>query len=247
MYLSVIMPTYNEASKIIYDLDLLACFLSDSKFDAEIIITDDGSSDDTVALVKSFQCPSDIVLHVIANKPNKGKGHAVQQGVQYATGQYIMFCDAGSCTPYSMIARGLTLLEQPHCDIAHGSRKLAESIITHQPSWYRQILSKLFLNTVKRFMHLPRHLTDTQCGFKMYTQQAAKALYPLLNTNGFTYDIEIILRAKHANFTIKEFPIEWASDSDSRVKPLRMLIQTITSLIQIKRNVDATIKNMAHR
>jgi len=244
MDLSIIIPTYNEARKIAVDIGKLSDYLSKNKISAEIIISDDGSSDDTVAVAKSCNVANDIKLTVLATKKNSGKGFAIKQGVASANGNVVMYCDAGNCTPYQMIKKGMALLNSNDCDIAHASRKLTQSNITRQPTWYRRIVSKFFFTFVVQFMHLPNHLTDTQCGFKLYKKNVAKTLYQSLVTYGFTYDIEIIMRANAANHHIKEFPIEWASDADSRVKPLRLLTTTLTSLIKIKKMNFNTNTNM---
>ena len=144
MDLSVIIPTYNEAHKIAVDIGKLSDYLSNNRMTAEIIISDDGSSDDTVAVAKKCGIGDGITLAVLSSKNNHGKGHVIKQGV--ASGNVIMYCDAGSCTPYQMIASGLALLNNKDCDIAHGSRKHPQSDITSQPTWYRRMLSELSLS-----------------------------------------------------------------------------------------------------
>ncbi len=118
--------------------------------------------------------------------------------------------------PYKNALRGLDMLKSGACDLAHGSRKLPESRIERPQSWYRRILSRVFRWVIIRALKIPAGLTDTQCGFRMYRGDVARALYGACITDGFMFDLEIIMRASRANHRIREFPIEWTSDRDSR-------------------------------
>ena len=173
-------------------------------------------------------------MKVIRCGEHRGKGCALRTGISRSAGDYVMFADSGNCVPYENALEGLELIKDNQCDIAHGSRRLAASKIELSQGLYRRICSAVFASFVKRLMKIPPELTDTQCGFKIYRGKVARDLYSRCETNGFMFDIEIILRAVKQGYKIKEFPIQWRCDSDSRLRPVRSLGCIIRELINIK-------------
>jgi len=146
-----------------------------------------------------------------------------------------MFADSGCCVPYEDTLRGLELIKSEACDIAHGSRKMRGCHIEKAQSLYRRICSKMFHWFVIHDMKIPAEFTDTQCGFKIYRGDVARHLYGECITDGFTFDIEIIMRAQKEGYRIKEFPIDWTCDPDSRLSPTRSSWQVLCELIAIRR------------
>jgi dolichyl-phosphate beta-glucosyltransferase len=146
-----------------------------------------------------------------------------------------MFADCGMTVPYDNALRGLHLLQEGSCDLAHGSRELPESVIVRAKDPDRQVLSSLFRRLVIRWLHIPERLTDTQCGFKIYRGDVARRLYASCETEGFLFDIEIILRALNEGLTIREFPVEWSCDRDSRLGLRRNAGEILRDLIRLKR------------
>ena len=145
-----------------------------------------------------------------------------------------MFADSGLCVPYSYVTSGLRLIKSKNCEIAHGSRKLAESKILKPQVWRRRVTAKLFRRLMIFWQKIPSELTDTQCGFKIYRGEIARKLYSECKTAGFMFDIEIILRALKRGYRIKEFPIEWTADLDSRLSVNKSAKQVLTELFKIK-------------
>jgi dolichyl-phosphate beta-glucosyltransferase len=237
MDLSIIIPVYNEGKKIERDIHLAAEFLSSSKMKGEIIISDDGSTDDTANFVKKINIDPGLSLKTIFNKDHKGKGYAVKSGILEARGQVVLFIDSGSCVPYKDLLPGISMIRTGQCEIAHGSRFMKDSIITRKKQWYRRILSGLFRKFIHLWTKIPENLTDTQCGLKIYKREAAIELYRQCITEGFMFDIEIILRAVKAGYNIKEFPISWTADLDSRLSPASSVFQVLSELGNIKRNI----------
>ena len=217
MDLSIIIPVWNESKKIINDIIAASDFLTESKLNGEIIIVDDGSSDDTIEVVRSVKISSNAIIHIIQNESHRGKGFAVCTGIQKSMGEYVMFADSGLCVPYSFAIKGLQLIKDKTCEIAHGSRKLQESKIIIPQTISRKISAKLFRWLVTFYMKIPKDQTDTQCGFKIYNGEIARTLYSKSKIDGFMFDIEIILMAKKNGIRIREFPIEWTADHDSRL------------------------------
>lgn len=237
MDISIVIPVFNESKKIGTDIEAASGFLESNHLAGEIIVVDDGSEDGTNEAAKSIAVGPPVKLEVIRYDEHRGKGHAVRTGIAKARGEYVMFADSGCCVPYGYIAEGLKLLKSGACDIAHGSRKLAASKIQRPQSSYRRICAGLFRWVIHRSMRITSELSDTQCGFKIYRGDVARDLYGQCFTNGFMFDLEIIVRAEKQGYRIKEFPIEWTCDRDSRLSPTRSLWCVLRELITIKRTL----------
>lgn len=235
MDISIIIPVYNEKDKITGDIKGASEFLVNFNIKGEIIVVDDGSSDDTAKFVRKVHIDDTTVLKVIDYKPHTGKGYAVKKGILEAVSEYIIFIDSGNCVPFSNIIRGIKLIQDNICDIAHGSRYLPESRIIRAKKWYRGMASYMFRKFIQIFVGIPVHLTDTQCGLKIYRKEIAHELYRECITQGFIFDIEIILRAYKKGYRIQEFPIEWTSDPDSRLALFTTLFSIFPEIQKIKK------------
>ncbi len=237
MLLSIIIPAYNESKKIARDLEAAARFLKHKQLSGEILVVDDGSEDDTAEIARNASIPLSTALRVLRNERHHGKGFAVRAGIVQSRGQFVMFADSGLPVPYENALRGLKLLQNGSCDLAHASRKLPESIIHRPQPWQRRVFSIVFHWLVILFLKVPARLTDTQCGFKIYRGEAARALYAQCFTEGFLFDIEIILRALQQGFRIQEFPVEWTCDPDSRLSVTRSPRHILQELFEIKTKI----------
>jgi dolichyl-phosphate beta-glucosyltransferase len=241
MDLSIVIPAFEESKKIARDITEAAGFLEAHNFTGEIIVVDDGSRDNTAEAAKNTAVhyeTTSVRLDVIRYEKHKGKGYAVRTGIKRSSGDYVMFADSGSCVPYEDTLRGLELLKSDACDMAHGSRKMRGCHIEKTQSLYRRICSAIFHWFVIHDMKIPADFTDTQCGFKMYKGDVARHLYGEAVTDGFTFDIEIIMRAQIEGYRIKEFPIDWTCDRDSRLSPTRSSWQVLTELLRIRRTLS---------
>ena len=239
MDLSIVIPAFNESRKIGADIKAASVFLQDSHLSGQIIVVDDGSSDGTAEAAKTVgtDLPAEVKLEVIHSNKHHGKGYVVRRGVAASSGEYVMFADSGNCVPYSNVFKGLKLLKDDVCDIAHGSRKMKDSRIERAQSLYRRICSRFFHWFAIWFMKMPAEFTDTQCGFKIYKGEVARKLYRQCISDGFLFDVEIIMRAARQGYRIKEFPIEWRCDRDSRLLPARSLVSLVSEVTNIKRAV----------
>jgi dolichyl-phosphate beta-glucosyltransferase len=237
MDLSIVIPVFNEGKKIEKDIRQAVQFLSSQKMTGEIIISDDGSTDDTLHFLKTIETEPPFLLKILDNKNHRGKGYAVKAGILESSGDLVVFIDSGSCVSYSDLLPGINMIRTGQCEIAHGSRFMKDSKITRKKQWYRRIMSSAF----RRFIHLwttiPENLTDTQCGLKIYKREVALDLYQQCITEGFMFDIEIILRGVKAGYKIREIPITWTADLDSRLSPAASFFQMISELGSIKRNI----------
>jgi dolichyl-phosphate beta-glucosyltransferase len=232
MDVSIVIPAFKEAQKIERDVAAADAFL-DARGDAsEILVVDDGSPDGTAAAARALQARYPR-LRVVSYARNRGKGHAIAQGVMQARGDAIMFADAGLCVPYGIAALGLAMLELDMCDIAHGSRRMRGSVLREQP-FYRRAGSRAYKMFVHAIMGVPGYVSDTQCGFKIYRRDAARELYGELLTDGFMFDVEIILRALRREYRILEFPVLWSNDADTRFDPVKGTIRNFRELARIR-------------
>ena len=235
MDLSIVIPAFEENRKIARDVREAAVFLTSHKFKSEIIVVDDGSRDNTSETAKNVEIPPDVKLEVIRYEQHRGKGYAIRTGVSQSNGDYIMFADSGCCVPYESTLGGLDLIKNGDCDIAHGSRKMSGSHIEKAQNFYRRICSKIFHWFVVHDLKIPSEFTDTQCGFKIYKGDVARHLYDTCVTDGFMFDIEVIMRALKEGYKIREFPIDWTCDPDSRLSPSRSSWQILSELLNIRR------------
>ncbi len=235
MDLSIVIPALDEGKKIARDIEAAAEFLTAHDLRGQIIVVDDGSRDDTAEAARKVRIPAGVQRNVIRYEDHRGKGHAVRAGVKATTGEYVMFADCGLCIPYGNALQGLEMLQNDSCDIAHGSRRLIESDILRDQPGHRRLFSQLFKSVVRKLLHVPRELTDTQCGFKVYKGDVARELYGQCVTDGFMFDIEIILRAVKKGYRIREFPVEWACDPDSRLSVTRTPWPVLAELRALRR------------
>ena len=220
MNLSIIIPALNEEKKISEDILAASNFLIQSGIRGEIIVVDDGSKDNTSRLAIQTDVPAEVSLKIIRYEYHRGKGYAVRMGMVDTKGDFIMFMDSGNNVPLSYILTALSMIKSGQCHIAMGSRRLPGSRIRKQLVWYRRLSSLFFRIVVRHYLSLPDYLTDTQCGFKVYNGEVGRELYSDCLTAGFAFDLEIILRAQKSGYIMKEFPIEWTCDRDSRLSML---------------------------
>jgi len=232
--LSIVIPAYNEAHKIARDIQAAGTFLLAQKLSGEIIIADDGSADGTVEAARKIAAPGGVEVKVLALE-HRGKGSAVREGMKASRGEVAMFADSGVCIPFVDALPMIEAIRGGKCDIAHGSRKMKGSVIDRPQTAYRRVLSWGFRRAVLMYMSLPGHLTDTQCGFKAYRGEVARELYGSCRTDGFMFDLEILMRARKKNYRVEEFAVHWACDPDSRLRPAKILGSTISELRAVKR------------
>jgi dolichyl-phosphate beta-glucosyltransferase len=234
MDLSIVIPVYNERAKIARDIAAASEFLRRRRMDGEIIIVDDGSRDDTDREAERAGKDSGATVRILRT-PHKGKGHAVRTGIAAARGGVIGFVDSGLCVPYGDLMTGIEWIRKRGCDIAHGSRRLAASDIRRPQNLRRRFASWAFRKMVRMVFRLPRHLTDTQVGCKLYRRDVAHELYAQCRLDGFAFDVEVILLAVRAGYQIREFSICWTSDPDSRLYFSRTPVRLLRDLMSLKR------------
>lgn len=213
--LSVIIPAYNEAQRLPRTLDAILGLLDARQEPFEIIVVDDGSTDDTVAVVRRTGRAS---VHVVCNDANRGKGFSVRRGMLVAQSPLRLMTDADLSTPIEELLP-LEAALRDGADIAIGSRALSASRIeVHQP-WYREWMGRVF-NRVVRVLAVGG-ISDTQCGFKLFSAAAAEACFGAARLDGFSFDVEALFVARRRGLTIAEVPVVWRNDAASRVSTFR--------------------------
>lgn len=228
--LSVIIPAYNEQERLAPHLNHVLAYLQERFPAFELIVVDDGSSDQTAAIVTAaFQ--SEPRARLISYQPNRGKGYAIRTGVLASQGEQIVFLDADLSTPMEEIPRALELLQT--ADIVIGSRDLPGADIRVPQPLYRRLASEIF-KWVRYMIIGLWHISDTQCGFKAYRGPAARHLFALAQIDRFLFDVEILYLAERAGLRILEIPVRWADAAGSKVHFWEGLIQMIRDLWRIR-------------
>jgi dolichyl-phosphate beta-glucosyltransferase len=230
--LSVIIPAYNEAQRILPTLARVHAYLSAQPLRYEIIVVDDGSRDDTAAVVEAAQIPH---LQLLRQTPNRGKGAAVRMGMLAARGQIRVMSDADCSMPPEQLPKLLAPILACKAEIAIGSRYAPGAKTDVKQPWYRVWWSRLANRVIQR--SLVPGVRDTQCGFKAFTAEAARDLFGRGRIDGWAFDLEILALARRAQFSIAEVGVEWTDDRRSRVNPLKDMWKVIREALTIRRNL----------
>lgn len=229
-FLSIVIPAYNEEIRIIPTIGAIASHVSGLGFPWELIIADDGSKDDTVQMVQDLGF---VNLNLLIAERNGGKGSAVQRGMLAARGQYVLFTDADNSTPIEEVENLLGKLQNDGYDVAVGSRA-AEGAQVSNKSFFRQLMSD-GLRWINRVFFRIR-VKDTQCGFKMYTREAARTLHTAQTLMGFSFDLEILYLAAKFGYKIVEVPVDWIDAPGSKVDPTKEAMRFVRDLAKIRWN-----------
>jgi dolichyl-phosphate beta-glucosyltransferase len=231
--ISIIIAAYNEENRIAPSLSRISKYCFTSQLDSEIIVVDDGSGDRTVEVVNELRdIPN---LRVISYRPNMGKGYALRKGVLLSKGDIILLTDADLSTPIEELSKLLPLIFAEKNDIAIGSRSLTQSQIIKKQVFWRQGMGKIFNKIVK--LLVINDFKDTQCGFKLFSRDAATCLFKEARINRFAYDVEILALAKRRGYRISEVPVRWINSPESKVKPLRDSAQMFFDLLRIRATI----------
>jgi dolichyl-phosphate beta-glucosyltransferase len=246
MRLSVVIPAYNEVRRIGPSLERVWNYLCANygRGGFEIIVVDDGSRDRTATLVEEFTSRGP-EIRLIRLPMNRGKGAAVRAGMVAAVGDAVLFSDADLSTPIEEVEPALKLIREGS-DVVIGSRALAESQILARQNLLRQSLGGLFNRLVRAFLGIP--FRDTQCGFKLFRREAAHAVFQRARIDGFAFDVETILIALELGYRVREMPVRWINDPESRVTLLRHPARMLADLWRIRRSLgDSSLHSARQR
>lgn len=234
--LSIVIPAYNESARIGETLESISAYLDERNLNDEVIVVDDGSSDDTAEVVEGY---SHLFrnLRVIRSPRNVGKGHAVRQGMLVATGRYRLFTDADNSTNIREFDRFMQAAAQEPVEpgVIIGSVALDGSNVTTTQPGIRSQLGALG-NRFIQWLILPG-IHDTQRGFKVFTGEASDAIFRRCSSDGWAFDVEALAYARALGYHVLEVSITWEHRDDSRVQP-SAYITSMIDVIRIKRRID---------
>jgi len=233
VYLSIIIPAFNEENRILGSLQTIHQYMGRRDFTFEVIVVDDGSRDGTQTVVEEFG-RSHGGVRLVQNGQNRGKGYSVRHGVRVATGRDILFSDADLSTPVGECERLLPFISSGEFDVAIGSRALPESRLEIRQPFYREWMGRMF-NKVVQKVAVPG-IVDTQCGFKAFRGAVARRVFRMQKLDGFAFDVEILYLARKLGYTIREVPVTWRNSPDSRVNASRDSMKMLRELFLIRLN-----------
>ena len=213
---SIVIPAYNESARLGATLEKVLAYVHAQRWDAEVIVVNDGSRDNTADIVRAF-ATKDPVLRLVENPGNHGKGYSVRNGMLNARGRIVLFSDADLSSPIEEAPKLLQALDDG-ADIAIGSRWLRAETQTQRQPLHRQVFGRIF-NLVLR-LTLGLQFKDTQCGFKAFKQPAVQAIFPLQKIERWGFDPEILFLAKKLKFKTQEVSVAWGHSGGTRINPL---------------------------
>lgn len=231
-FLSVVIPAYNEQSRLPSTLKAVKSYLQAQAFPWEILVVDDGSRDRTAAEVTAVHV-LDSRIQLLQYGKNRGKGFAVRYGMTRARGQYRLFMDADNSTTVDHFEKFLPYLRAGF-DVVIGSRDVPGADIAVHQAWYKEKLGDLG-NLWIQFWAVPG-IHDTQAGFKVFTAKASDAVFPYLTLDRWGFDVEALAVARLRGFKIAERPIRWANDPNSKVSASAYL-DVLKEVLQVRLNV----------
>jgi len=229
---SIVLPAYNESARIASTLDQILAHAGKREWSFEVIVVNDGSTDDTAQIVDAYARKYPM-LRLLRNPGNRGKGYSVRQGMFEARGDVLLFSDADLSSPIVEAEQLFAAIHQG-ADIAIGSRWLnVDTQVKRQPL-HRQLFGRIF-NLMLR-LGLGLNFKDTQCGFKAFTRHAAQKVFPLQRIERWGFDPELLYLAKTFGLTVAEVPVAWSHREGSQLRPFRDGVSMFSEILAIRWN-----------
>jgi len=231
--LSIVIPAYNEERRLPRTLDRILEWLQGQRFKfQEVIVVDDGSRDATASVVEQYSKPPSSI-RLLRNPGNRGKGYAVRHGMLDSGGEWILYTDADLSTPIEEVQKLQAAAALQNAVIAIGSRAVDRSLVAvHQPL-FREYSGRFFNVVMRALTGLP--FRDTQCGFKLYSAEAAKEVFSRQEQDGFSFDVEDLVIAKKLGLRAVEVPVEWSNVEGTKVT-LAQGLKSFTDLLEIRKD-----------
>ena len=233
--LSIVVPAFNESARIVPSLEKILTYIRENGLDAELIVVDDGSSDDTADVAANVASGfGDIRTNVIRHEKNRGKGNAVKTGLLAAEADIALFSDADLSTPIEEAEKLIAPIANGGMDVTFGSRALDRSLIgTHQP-WRREQGGKVMNFVIRKMSGLD--FADTQCGFKAFNMKKFRPLLDVMTVDRFGFDVEFLFVAEYHGLRLAEIPVRWNDVEGSKVSVFRDTRRMFSELALIRRN-----------
>ena len=231
--LSIVIPVFNEEKNIAETLRRISAYFSLKEFGWEVLVSDDGSTDETANVVRKFSSENPRnSIRLVSSSPNHGKGYAARQGALASSGRYILCSDADLSAPIKETDKLIKALENG-ADVAIGSRGVRAKDCDVQQSFKRRFSGRVFNLFVRAFV-LP-DVRDSQCGFKCFTREAAQRLFSQQKLDGFCFDVEVLYLAKRAGLKVTEIPVMWSEGKESKIRLVRDSARMLKDLLKIKK------------
>lgn len=235
--LSIIIPARNEEHRLPPALAGIAAFLREQPYQSEVIVVENGSTDDTAGVTTRFaaeQVTADDPFTVRLLHSGPGKGAAVKEGMLAGSGDFLVICDTDLAVPIEEVSKFLPpALSAKNYGIAIASREVQGAVRHGEPA-YRHVMGRVF-NWLVRVLAVPG-IHDTQCGFKAFSRDVAQRIFPLQSIEGWSFDVEVLFIARQLGIPIVEIPVHWYYGEDSRVSPVKDTISMVTELLRIRMN-----------
>ena len=234
IYLSVIIPAYNEEERLPATLEKVEGYLSRQGYSYEIVVVSDGSTDRTPDIVRE-RMEENKHLKLIEFKNRLGKGQGVKKGMLSARGNFRVFTDADNSTPIHQVEKMWPWFKKGY-DVVIGSRDVKGAVLDPPQPWIRKVFLGAGFKFYRKIVLGLWGLEDTQCGFKGFSRKSVEDVFPHLRIRGFAFDPEVLIIAREKGYKIKEFPVYWKNDPDSKVK-LKNMIKMAIDLLEIRWNL----------
>jgi dolichyl-phosphate beta-glucosyltransferase len=227
---SIVIPAYNESERIRATLDRVLAHLGERGWSAEVLVVNDGSTDDTAQIVQQYAAEHP-ALRLLENPGNRGKGYSVRNGMLHATGELLLFSDADLSSPIEEADKLFAALAEG-ADVAMGSRWLRTELQTQRQPLHRQLFGRIFNLALRIILGL--QYRDTQCGFKAFTRRATNLIFPLQHIERWGFDPEILFLARKFGLKVQEIPVKWAHREGTRIDPLRDGLRMFVEILKIR-------------
>ena len=231
MFLSIVIPAYNEEERIGNTLQKIHSYLNAGGHQYEVIVVDDGSQDRTEDVVLKSTLNQTGILRLVKNESNRGKGFSVKRGILASKGEYLLISDADLSTPIEELDKLYTQAKEGYEFIIGSRSTIGSDVRIHQP-WYRELMGKIFNLLVRIFVI--NEFNDTQCGFKLLKGELARDIAFVMKLDGFSFDVEMLYLAKKRGKRIKEAGVIWNNSPQSRVSVVDSSFHMFLDLLRIK-------------
>ena len=230
---SIVIPAYNEIARIDNALRQVTACVEARGWKAEVIVVDDGSTDATSEVVERWMGEKPY-LRLLHNLGNKGKGYSVRHGMLESRGEIVLFTDADLSAPIEEAPLLFAAIEKG-ADVAIGSRWMQKKLQTQRQPLYRRFFSRCFNLVTRSLINLP--YTDTQCGFKAFTREAAHRIFRRQRIEGWGFDPEVLYLAQRMGYEVVEVPVSWAHNAQTNINFFRAGTRMLGEMLSIRWNV----------
>ena len=239
--ISLILPAYNEAGRIAGTIAEAVSYFQSRRYTYEILVAADGDDGTREIVAKLGQ--RDPAIRAFGDPARRGKGRGIREAVGMAVGSIIGFAAADNKVPIEEYDKIAPVLAEGF-PIVIGSRALARAAILRSQPWFRRIGGKSFGVFMRATTGL-RGISDTQCGFKFFQRDVARRLFSLQKIDGYMYDVEILLLAQYLGYRVREVPIRWRDDGDSRLELVRGNLRNLRDILRLRARARAAVRGEA--